>query len=471
MTEIFEADIKSILSHINEQENEFVYSFIKKLKFEGDIYYISFDIFEDLVKHYCFSIWGSKPMERIIPEERLSLFREVFLENMDFSITRTILWYGNMGSYSEEILYLLLFYHLFKQSICTENSINKIFEQALSEWKSAFTTNKMPIKLFLFLLDTVFVESDRMSYQIAEDLELVRLSSYKSITGSSLSQVSHNWQIFDSILLKLNAFQLFDHNFYGGFSEENHSMDMNKGEFQEILNRIRYYMMSFYLKGYNMMREEVEIFTPWWIRENLKKFKTSKIHFENKNLKLDDLNQLKTLFEKIVKLDLFKDKELDLVLYYYNELHNRTLIFELILYDFIILESLFTRGSTSELTFRLSLNLALFISESKEEFKTIFQFSKKLYSIRSAIIHGEIWSKKLLKNKIPEQLGLDSNEKEEVLARAIHERLLMYINKAIKKVIQLKLEQVKNSKSPEIIKNFKDLYFLLDAKIVSFKNE
>lgn len=470
MTEIFEADIKSIISHINEQENEFVYSFIKKLKFESDIYYISFDIFEDLVKRYCFYIWGSKPMERIIPEERLSLFREIFLENMDFSTTRTILWYEHMASYTEERLYLLLFYHLFNQSICNENPINKIFDQALSEWKSAFATNKMPIKLFLVLSDTVF-QSERILFQIAEDLELVRLSSYKSITGSSLSQVSHNWQFFDSILLKLNAFQLFDHNFYGGFSGKNHSMDMNKGEFQEILNRIRYFLMSFYLKGYNMMREEVEIFTPWWIQENLKKFKTSKIHFENKNLKLDDLNQLKTLFGKIVKLDLFKDKELDLILYYYNELHNKTLIFELILYDFIILESLFTRESTSELTFRLSLNLALFISESKEEFKTIFQTSKKLYSIRSAIIHGEIWSKKLLKKKLPEQLGLDSNIKEEELARAIHERLLSYINKAFKKVIQLKLEQVKNSKSPEIMKNFKDLYFLLDSKIVRFKNE
>ena len=349
---------------------------------------------------------------------------------MDFSTRRTIIWFSHTTSYSEERLYILLFYHLFIQRIFTRNPIDKSFEQALSEWKSAFATNKMPIELYLILSDAVF-EADRKTFRIAEDLELIRLFSYEYMTGSSRSQASLNSLFFNSILLKLTTSQSFDHNFYGDFRKAKHSMDINEGEYQGILNRIRYFMMSFYLNGYQMMREDLETFTPWWLQEDVKKFKTSDIRFRDNKLELNDLNQLKDLFDKIVKLDLFQDKELDLVLFNYNELHKKNLVSELILYDFIILENLFTQGPTSEVTFRLSLNLALFISQSKEEFKTIFQISKKLYGIRSAIIHGGNWPSKLRKKKFPEQLGLDTNAKEEVLARVVHEHLIKYVNKAI----------------------------------------
>lgn len=465
LIEIFKADIESILSHISDKENDLMQIFIKNEKDERRIYFIEFGIFEDLVNQYCFSIWKSNSIEWIIPDDRLSLFREIFLENMDFSTGRTIIYYKHRAIFSEESLYLLLFYHLFIQKIFTRNPIDKSFEQALSKWKSGLATNKMPITLYLVLLDTVF-EGDRKTFRIAEDLELIRLFSYEYMTGSSRSRASLNSRFFNSILLKLTTLQSFDHNFYGDFREAEHSMDMNEGEYQDIINRIRYFMMSFYLNGYQMKRKGLETFTPWWIQEDLKKFKTSNIRFKYNKLELNDLDQLKDLFEKIVKLDLFKDKELDLVLFNYNELHNKDLVSELILYDFIILENIFTRGPTSEVTFRLSLNLALFISESKEEFETIFQISKKLYGIRSAIIHGGNWPSKLRKKNFPEQLGLDNNVKEEVLARAVHEHLMTYINKAIRRIIQLKTDQVNNNKSPEIMKDFKDLYFLLNSKIV-----
>lgn len=464
LIEIFKADIESILSHISDEENYLMQIFIKNEKFERRIYFIEFGIFEDFVNQYCFSIWKSNSIEWIIPDDRLSLFREIFLENMDFSTGRTIIYYKHRAIFSEESLYLLLFYHLFIQKIFTRNPINKAFEQALSVWKSSFATNKMPIELYLILPDTVF-EAGRKTFQIAEDLELIRLFSYEYMTGSSRSRASLNSRSFNSILLKLTTSQSFDHNFYGDFRKAKHSMDMNEGEYQDILNRIRYFMLSFYLNGFYMMREDVETFTPWWIGEDLKKFKTSDIRFKDNKLELKDLNQLKYLFDKIVKLDLFKDEELELVLFNYNELHKKDLVSELILYDFIILESLFTRGSKAELSFRLSLNLALFVSESKEKFETIFRLSKKLYGIRSEIIHGGNWPNKLRKDKIPEQLGLDNNVKKDVLARAVHERLAKYINIAIRKVIQLKIDQVKINKSSDVMKNFKDLYFMLNSKV------
>ncbi len=464
MIEIFEADIESILSHINNIEDHPLYDFIKNIKFKGYVYFIEFGIFEDLVNQSCFNIRGSDPTGRVIPDGRLLLFREIFLENMDFSTRRTIKWFENGAYYSEGRLYLLLFYYLFIQRIFTRNTIDKSFEQALSEWKSAFASKKMPITLYMVLSDTVF-EGDRKIFRIAEDLELIRLLHYRSMTGISKSQVSRNWHTFDSILLKLTTLQSFDHNFNGDFCEAEHSMDMNIGEYQEIINRIRYFMLSFYLNGYQVKRKGLETFTPWWIEENFKKFKTSDIHFKYNKLELNDLNQLKDLFEKIAKLDLFKDKELELVLFNYNELYKKDLVSESILYDFIILEIIFTRGSKAEVTFRLSLNLALFISESKEEFETIFRLTKKLYRIRSEIIHGGNWPSKLRKKKIPEQLGLDNNVKEDVLGRAVHEHLMKYINKAIRRIIQLKADRVKNNKSPEIMKDFKDLYFLLNSKI------
>ena len=112
------------------------------------------------------------------------------------------------------------------------------------------------------------------------------------MTGSSRSRASLNSRFFNYILLKLTTLQSFDHNFYGDFREAEHSMDMNEGEYQDIINRIRYFMMSFYLNGYQMKRKGLETFTPWWIQEDLKKFKIFLILLETLKMNKKTLDKI-----------------------------------------------------------------------------------------------------------------------------------------------------------------------------------
>ena len=454
------------MSHINDRENEPINNFIKGVRFEENIYFIEFNLFEDLVNQYCFKIWGSNLKWRVIPNDRLSLFRKIFLENMDLSMSsdKIIMWYGYGSYYSEERLYLLFFYHLFVQRIFNK-TIEKSFEQALFDWKKAFETNKMPITIYLVLPITNF-EGAIKSFRISDNLDLIKPFTYNYLIGSSRSQARQNSEIFCSILLRLTTFQSFDQNFNRDFDKGPHSLSDNEEAYKDIFIKIRKFMLSFYLNGYPMIKEDFEIFYPWWIQEDLKKFITSKSLTapKYKVLKLDDLKQLTNLFEQIKEFNLLKDTDLELVLFNYNELHKKNLPSELILYDFIILENLFTRKAKMELSFRLSLNLTLFLSEPKDKFEEKFLLYEELYVLRSSIIHGNDWpTKKQKKEKFLKQLGLDNFEGKDEFALAAHDYIIKDINKAIIKIIQLKKE------SPAIMKEFKKVYFLLNSEVFKKK--
>lgn len=191
------------------------------------------------------------------------------------------------------------------------------------------------------------------------------------------------------------------------------------------------------------------------------------------NQMLGELNQHKgiELYNKIQEHNILGDKELELALFNYYELHNKNLISELILYDFIILENIFTRGSETEVSFRLALNLSLFISSTRDEISSIFGTANKVYNIRSKIIHGTEWGKYMRKKEIPALLGLDPNVNDRILARAVHNKLLSYINKSLKRIIHLKIEKFTQNNSHEIMSDFTGLYFLINSPIFQDEEE
>ena len=121
LIEFFKIDIESILKHVNEDENSFIHSFINGIEKTGKfLYYIDINIIEDLINQYCYNIWDEEnPMERVIPDNRLSLFKQIFIGNVNFMSKRTMLWHQHGSYYSAERLYLLLFYYLFMQIIST----------------------------------------------------------------------------------------------------------------------------------------------------------------------------------------------------------------------------------------------------------------------------------------------------------------------------------------------------------------
>lgn len=80
------------------------------------------------------------------------------------------------------------------------------------------------------------------------------------------------------------------------------------------------------------------------------------------------------------------------------------------LMDFMVgLESIYLPDGHDELTFRLSLRVAYLLSEKPTERKELFKFMKKIYNLRSKIVHGKKYN--LSKDEI--------NKVEEILRKSL----------------------------------------------------
>jgi len=297
-------------------------------------------------------------------------------------------------------------------------------------------------------------------------LEIKFNVSYATLTGYNLENIRKSYK-FVGTDLRLETFQSFYHNFSQPVVRQPIFMEdpLFAEEFKDIMDKIRECILSIYLCNFNFAFKGYKIHWPWWITDFQKKYELPKIRFDENRLTFEDIDLIIKLYKQINEINLIQDNELELVLYNYFELHQKNLIVELILYDFIILENIFTRGGTSEVSFRLALNLALFISSSREELLTVFEITKKLYNIRSKIIHGEEWYNFLRRSNIPSLLGLNVNINNHQLARAVHIKLLHFINKSLIKIINLKIENFQRNNNYRIMSNFEDLYFLLSSSV------
>lgn len=75
---------------------------------------------------------------------------------------------------------------------------------------------------------------------------------------------------------------------------------------------------------------------------------------------------------------------------YYYQSWNSAIAEQLCINTSIVIESLFSPSSNNELSFRISLNFALFFHESASgEKRRVFNILKKFYSARSKLVHGE----------------------------------------------------------------------------------
>lgn len=125
----------------------------------------------------------------------------------------------------------------------------------------------------------------------------------------------------------------------------------------------------------------------------------------------------------------------------YHQIFNRDRPEDIILDAFIVFEWLFTRNMRAELSYRLSLNISLFISSDWEEFKRINDFMKDLYGLRSSIVHGG--------NQIKEakKLGKPSEVLKELKA---------VLNKCIIRFVESIIED------SNILKRFEDKYYFFE---------
>ena len=123
-------------------------------------------------------------------------------------------------------------------------------------------------------------------------------------------------------------------------------------------------------------------------------------HFEEKNIsRIRNYNLL------IKCSEIFNNKDFTLIISRYFRMFDTNSIQDRILNAYILLESIFTSQSRGEVTFKLPLNVALFLSSNNTEFSDIYEFIKTFYDIRSKIAHGNEWLS-ILKNKKTNKISI-----------------------------------------------------------------
>ena len=179
-------------------------------------------------------------------------------------------------------------------------------------------------------------------------------------------------------------------------------------------DRINLILFSFYLSGLIFSYNKWELKSPWWIDYESFDFNfdlpyeewdiikpkaealfelESKLESENEIARINEIRKL------ISGSNIMNDPKSQLLINRYFQIFDRKSTQDRILDEFIILESVYTGSSKSEINFRLSLNIASFLGDNKEDFDEIYSFIKDIYTVRSAIVHGDEWKTKLKKKR------------------------------------------------------------------------
>ncbi|MBA7553549.1 hypothetical protein ES705_46142 [subsurface metagenome] len=159
-------------------------------------------------------------------------------------------------------------------------------------------------------------------------------------------------------------------------------------------------LFSFYLSGLAFSYSNWTIKQSWWVTYESFDLKSPIEEWElikpiaeelfELNSELNSKNKNITKIRKlIIESNIMNNSKSQLLINRYFQMFDRKSTQDRILDEFIILESIYTGSNKSEIRFRLSLNIASFIGENKEDFNEINQFIKDIYSIRSAIVHGD----------------------------------------------------------------------------------
>lgn len=112
----------------------------------------------------------------------------------------------------------------------------------------------------------------------------------------------------------------------------------------------------------------------------------NRIYNEDYNLSLDCLDKVKTCYCNLEKL--YENKRVKNAFdFFFNAWHSHQM--EHICINLaIVLESLFSPNSNTELTHRISFNASHFLGNNFDEKEKIYSIIKNFYNIRSQIVHG-----------------------------------------------------------------------------------
>ncbi len=435
-----------------------LYHHISLIEKEKHLLSFKLDYFMKLMFKYCYN---EKPDQLnyekpYVPKENLELFEKVFL--VKHNITKDMYSISYIGTteyiHSKEELYYRLFYKIFIEYIITEKNIEIIFNEFLDQWNLALKTNEMPIKIEVILPD-VFAED----VNINSNLEIKSYYDYTYFDQKGERSIAlGNIGTFLIYKTKID----FNHNFF--ISTQKNKKEL-ENKWLQNLKPVNEFILSLNLQGIDFIWKYYEIKFPWWVFPREKKYRTPKRSLGRKKIPINIIETTKKLFNLIKEIDFLNDKEMEIILHRYFQIVSRKYLQDSILDEFIILESIFTTSNKTEITFRLSLNLAFFLSESKGDLIKIFEAIKAFYSIRSKIAHGEDWIKGMKKEKILKHISTKKDDFN-TIAMEIFKKLKYFIDLTLVKIIKMKKELRDQELSTKILDKFKGIYIITNSKLL-----
>lgn len=472
LIDLISKDIDSLNNGLNKDSNRLAYIISNLINKGRDLIEIDFFYFEELIYRHCYENIPEDYdyIKGYVPQNRLELFENIFLSDVKNIEGKDLDWIRNRSNFqSNAILYNNLFYSIYIESIITTKSISDIFKEFLNQWQKAFNKSKMPVK-FEIILPNVFINNDYI--MINEEFEVKTLSTYRY--GEKFSTPS---EMFYGSFLIYKTELSFNHNLFDDSENANRFNEkFLQQEFTEKRNSIYKIIFCLYLKGVKFVYEHYDLSYPWWIGYRRWNFKKPRKEFGEQLLSNEQIEEFLRICRLVKNLDIFGERSLLLGQHKYLHLFEKRFLSEAILDEFIILESIFTKGGKTEVTFRLSLNIALFLATSIKEFKEIYDFFRDMYGIRSLIAHGEIWTgqlkspKKIYKKYRKYLSNKDSNIDIKELGKYLFDKIKEYIDRVFIKIIELKYSLKKENKDINILNKFEGTYFLETSDIIKKNN-
>lgn len=421
---------------------------------------LKYDSFVELIEEFCykFKYIEEKDLDSKFIE-RFNLFSEVFFSKLGEVDFPTLHIWRSRESFRESMLFFRLFYSIFCTCLMTDNSIESIFNDLLSQWTDAMDKKKLLINIMISLPKITLPKESSLRikkcYSINDKIS-IKFGEFFYFYKKKGKSFSESPDYFSYISIKSEI--SFD--FYKTNKEHTEKFIENdekfRTEWNSILKGIQEVVCSFYTNNIEFKYQPLVVEFPWWYEPLYKEYrklgKSYPLFSRFIPITKEILDNIAEFYPKLVKSELFSNERFIILWQHYMQLYNRDFSLDMILDLFIIFEFIFTKDVPYEVTFRLSLNVALFLAKDLEEFERINKFFRKMYGIRSFLVHGANWMG--LINKF-----VENNENFDNIQDIIKE-LMKYANLSIKKLINLK------ASNPNIINELKGTYFIKNSNLI-----
>ncbi len=295
-------------------------------------------------------------------------------------------------------------YKVFHEFLRDEKQeISEILKKLSNEWLYLIENESFSLEI-LFKIDNLrisknLVKNDNIRFYFGQALYLKNLSP-REFYGLNFNYISFKTDL--KVFLQFSeGIEKGDDNLVDGWGLSLNSIDnyqVLQSQYKNVLKGCKKFLCAMYVHGFKIPEFHPIILTPWWyepeINALLKIFTWHPDEWDNSDIKEfteESYDCVIKTYDAMEKKEFFQKNpsplERSLIELALSEKKGIDRIFE----AHILLEYLFCTGHSHELSFRIALNAALFISSNFTDFELNFNIFKEYYKIRSSAIHGRNW--------------------------------------------------------------------------------